>query len=250
VSDPRVDFASLYDVRYYRGEGADPSVDYAYEAAHVDRTVRRFEWQGVLDVVSSLVRVDPATRWLDYGCGTGGLVTYLRTKGVEHAVGFEDGWGAEFMRTRGAPPLTLDDLVSRPASFDVVTLIEVIEHTVDPVAELERVHRLLRPGGLCFLTTGNAEPFRDRFSDWGYALPDVHVSYFEPESLRVALERAGFSVTFPGYRDGWDDILRFKVMKGLHRKTSGPAARLVPWRILARSVDRRLRLSGHPVGWA
>jgi SAM-dependent methyltransferase len=250
VRDPRVDFESLYDGSYYRGEGADPSVDYAYEAAHMDRTVRRFEWQGVLNVVSSLVHVGPATQWLDYGCGTGGLVTYLRTHGVHQAVGFEEGWGADVMRAQGSPPLARDDLQSRPASFDVVTLIEVIEHAVDPVAELERVHRLLRPGGLCFLTTGNAEPFRDRFSDWAYALPDVHVSYFEPDTLRAALERSGFSVTFPGYRDGWDDILRFKIMKGLHRRTSGAAAQLVPWRLVTRAVDRRLALSRHPVGWA
>ncbi len=250
VSNPRLDFASVYDDRYYRGEGADPFVDYVHETEHMDRTIRRFEWRGVLDVVSSLVPVGPATRWLDYGCGTGGLVSYLRSHGIEEAFGYEEGWGAQFMVDAGTPPLALDDLPSLRATFDVVTLIEVLEHTIDPVAELERVRALLKPGGLCFLTTGNAEPFRDRFSDWGYVVPDVHVSYFEPGNLRLALERAGFSATFPGYRSGWEDIVRFKMLKRLHRRTSGALAQLVPWRPITRMVDQRLRVSAHPVGWA
>ena len=146
VSNPRLDFASVYDDRYYRGEGADPFVDYVHETEHMDRTIRRFEWRGVLDVVSSLVPVGPATRWLDYGCGTGGLVSYLRSHGIEEAFGYEEGWGAQFMVDAGTPPLALDDLPSLRATFDVVTLIEVLEHTIDPVAELERVRRALEAG--------------------------------------------------------------------------------------------------------
>jgi len=250
VADPEVDLASVYDERYYRGEGADPLVDYVHEAENVDHTIRRFEWRGVLNVISSLIPVGPETQWLDYGCGTGGLVSYLRGHAVQHAVGHEVGWGAEFMRERGVPLLTVDDLGSARATFDVVTLIEVIEHTIDPVTELERVHSLLKPGGLCFLTTGNAEPFRSRIPKWSYALPDVHVSYFEPGSLRVALERAGFTTSFPGYRSGWNDILRFKVLKQAGRRTSGRALQLVPWGPVSRTLDRRLRVSAHPVGWA
>ena len=112
------------------------------------------------------------------------------------------------------------------------------------------MHSLLKPGGLCFLTTGNAEPFRGRIPKWSYALPDVHVSYFEPGSFRVALERAGFTTSFPGYRSGWNDILRFKVLKRVGRRTSGHALQLVPWGPVSRTLDRRLRVSAHPVGWA
>lgn len=95
MADPEVDLASVYDERYYRGEGADPLVDYVHEAENVDHTIRRFEWRGVLNVVSSLIPVGPETQWLDYGCGTGGLVSYLRGHAVQHAVGHEVGWGAE-----------------------------------------------------------------------------------------------------------------------------------------------------------
>ena len=50
--------------------------------------------------------------------------------------------------------------------------------------------------GLLFLTTRNAAPFRKRLSSWRYVVPDVHVSFFEPTTLAVALEVAGFIMNF------------------------------------------------------
>jgi SAM-dependent methyltransferase len=248
VSDPRVDFEEVYDERYYRGQGADPLIDYVYEAQHPDTTIRRHEWRGILKVVSTMAAIGPGTRWLDYGCGTGGLVSYLHQQGLSQAIGFEPGWSGRLQRESGRPHATSADLDRCLGTFDVVTLIEVIEHVIDPVAELARVRSLLRPGGLCFLTTGNAGPFRDRMAEWSYVQPDVHVSYFEPESLAIALERAGFDPFFPGYREGWQEIIRFKILKRLHRRSTGPLSGAIPWSVVSRYVDRRLRLSAHPVG--
>jgi SAM-dependent methyltransferase len=250
VSDPRVDYDALYDEKYYRGQGADGLVDYLFEAEHQTSTIRRYEWQGILEVVSALTPIGAQTRWLDFGCGTGGLVSYLRDHGIAGAVGFEPGWGGRILGERGDLSVTTSDLDASRGTFDVVTLIEVIEHAVDPVSELERVRSLLRPGGLCFLTTGNAEPYRDRLADWRYVVPDVHVSYFEPRSLAVALDRAGFDPAFPGYQAGWDDIIRFKVLKSLHVRTANPLVGAVPWHLVARQIDRRLKVTAHPVGWA
>jgi hypothetical protein len=109
---------------------------------------------------------------------------------------------------------------------------------------------LLRPGGLLFLTTGNAAPYQKRLSSWRYVVPDVHVSFFEPGTLALALDKAGFDPTFPGYLPGWDDIIRFKVLKSVGVRRDRLASQVVPWRLASRIVDRRLRPSAHPVGWA
>ncbi len=250
VSDPRLDFDALYDERYYRGEGADPLVDYLYEAEWPDRTIRRYEWRGILKVVSRLTPVGPDTRWLDYGCGTGGLVDFLRSQGFSHAVGYEPGWTEGYLREKKRPHVTSEDLSGLQGTFDVISLIEVIEHALDPVAELTRVRSLLRPGGLCFLTTGNAAPYRDRLVGWRYVVPEIHVSYFEPDTLATALRRAGLEPTFPGYVEGWDDILRFKILKGLHRRSRGGLLDAAPWGPVSRYTDHRLKLTAHPIGWA
>lgn len=250
VANPRVDYEALYDDDYYRGRGADPLVDYVDEIEHRDTTIRRYEWRGIYRVVSGLVPMGPAVRWLDYGCGVGGLVEFARSQGVAHAVGFEQGWSVSRLEERGVPHLSADELEQSAGSFDVVTAIEVLEHTTDPVGELIRIRKLLRPGGLLFLTTGNAAPYRKDLPAWRYVMPDVHVSFFEPGSLALALEKAGFDSDTVGYRPGWDDIIRFKVLKSLGVRRDKLRWKAVPWGIAARVVDLRLKPSAHPIGWA
>lgn len=247
VANPLTDLAAVYSEAYYRGRGADPMVDYVFELEHPERTVRRYEWRGLMSVVSSLTAVNADTQWLDYGCGHGGLVRWARAHGLPHAVGYETGWIADTARAAGIPILTEDALPARDGTFDVVTAIEVLEHIPDPVAALTDMRRLLKPGGVLFVTTGNARPHRGRLPGWAYVVPEVHVSFFEPETLATAMRRAGFEVAFRGFLPGFEDIIRFKVLKNLHMRSPNLFERLVPWRVAARLIDARVSTSAHPV---
>src|ERR1035441_6319220 len=91
VTNPRTDFDCVYDRAYYEGRGADPSVDYERELAD-HRTIRAYEWRGILRLVQSLQSVSAEVAWLDYGCGLGGFVRSLRDHGVTDAVGFDQGY--------------------------------------------------------------------------------------------------------------------------------------------------------------
>jgi SAM-dependent methyltransferase len=250
VADPWTDFAQIYGDDYYAGCGADPLVDYVHEIDHRDTTIRRYEWRGILNAVRWLTNVGPGTRWLDFGCGTGGLVTYLRETANVDAVGFEEGWSVPRLQEHGVPLLTEEQLDECRDGFDVVSAIEVIEHVPDPVAALRRMANLLRPGGLLFLTTGNASSHRDRLLAWRYLTPEIHVSLFEPRTLAIAMERAGLLPEFPGFGPGWADIIRFKTLKNLGRSDISAVERLIPWSITTRLLDRRYGLSAHPVGRA
>ena len=250
VQNPWLDFERIYDENYYSGRGADPLVNYVEEASHPGTTIRQYEWRGISERVRSLRELPQDARWLDYGCGTGGLVSHLLRQGLSNSVGFEQGWNLVRLRERNVPVLTQDELESQAGTFDVVTAIEVIEHTVDPVAELRRMRALLKNGGLLFLTTGNAGPFRNRMDRWSYVVPEVHISYFEPPTLARALEAAGFRPAFPGFGPGWPDIIRFKVLKSLKRRHASHLDGFVPWPLVARLIDRRLGVAGQPVGWA
>jgi SAM-dependent methyltransferase len=250
VADPWLDFAAIYSDDYYAGRGADPLVDYVTELEQPERTVRRYEWRGVHDRVRSLIALQRGSRWLDYGCGTGGLVSHLRAAAGYDAVGYEEGWSVPRLREHGIPFLEASELESHARSFDVVTAIEVLEHVPDPIAELRRMRSLLRPGGLLFATTGNAEPYAGRLAAWRYVIPEIHVSFFEPRTLEIAMREAGLFPACPGFGPGWPDIIRFKILKNLRRRSVGRLEGLVPWSMVARAVDRRFRLSAHPVGWA
>ncbi len=225
----------------------NPLVDYEFELAHPERTIRQYEWQGIYRVIGSLVPLSPATQWLDFGCGNAGLVRFCRSKQLS-AVGFEEGAIADKARAAGIPIMSRANLADQ--CFDVITAIEVLEHVEDPIAVLRDIRRLLKPGGLFFLTTGNAGPYRGRLSAWSYVTPEIHISFFEPETMRQALTMAGFRAEFRGYMPGFTEIIRFKILKNLRVRTQSAWERALPWALLAKIADARFGVSAHPVAWA
>jgi SAM-dependent methyltransferase len=247
VVDPPTDYDALYDAAYYRGEGADPLTDYEAEMTDPD-TMRRHEWRGILRVVQTLTEIGPETRWLDLGCGLGGLVRYLRQAGIDGAIGSEDGYARTRAMDFGVPCLTSDELSAQKGTFDIITSIEVIEHVGDPVPFLENVVRLLRPGGLFFFTTGNSHAQRDRLLSWPYVIPEIHLSFFEPITIERSFARVGLEAEHHGFVAGFDDIIRYKTVKNLPARLTGIADKLVPWRWVAPLIDRRYGVSAFPVG--
>ncbi|MFQ5777063.1 MAG: class I SAM-dependent methyltransferase [Terriglobia bacterium] len=94
-------------------------------------------------------------------------------------------------------------------SFDVVTMLDVIEHLWDPLEEVKEVARVLRPGGLFGVLTPNAWQTRLRGMRWrGFRQSFEHVLFFEPNTIAHLLRIAGFEVveTFtcqPNLAAGW-----------------------------------------------
>jgi SAM-dependent methyltransferase len=246
VANPWTDYADVYSEAYYEGRGADPTVDYVFELEHPDETVRQYEWNGIVTVVRQLQPLTSATRWLDFGCGNGGLVRYCIQRRIGDTMGYEEGHIASRAREQGIPIVNRDELEKLDGMFDIITAIEVMEHVEDPVLVLRRMHQLLRPGGLLFVTTGNARPYRHSFLKWSYVRPEVHLSYFEPGTLALAMEKAGLQPSFPGYVEGYTDIIRFKVLKTLGVRRHSRFEQLVPWGAMARIVDRRRGVSSQP----
>ena len=250
IANPWTEFDRIYDDRYYSGRGADPLVDYRFELDEPGRTIRQYEWRGITSRVERLLGTLNDVRWLDFGCGNGGLVRYLLDHTRVSAHGFEQGSIAASALAVGIPMLSATALSEYTGSFDVVTAIEVLEHTVDPLAELKTIRGLLRPGGLLFLTTGNAAPFAARLTHWSYVVPEIHISFFEPGTLEYALNKCGFRPARVPADDGFDQILKFKVLKNLRVRRRNFLTDLIPASPLAAAAERKVRLSEHPVGWA
>ena len=192
---------------------------------------------------------------LDVGAGNGHLL----------AVAAELGWqpyGTEFTaeavalcRAKGATMHhgDLHDAPFAPQSFDVVTAIEVLEHVPDPLALLRPVLRLLRPGGLLYLTTPNFNALSRRLlrERWHVVEYPEHLSYFTPRTLRLAGRLAGFQ-TERVYTEGVISQLvqpaasatgthsPTEAIETLRRKTQQQPL----WRIAKRTANGLLRLTG------
>jgi SAM-dependent methyltransferase len=91
---------------------------------------------------------------LDVGCGAGGMLGPLARYGEVTGVDMSSEL-VEFCRRRGFPRVqvgTAYALPVEPASVDLITLFDTIEHVPDDRRVLEQVHRSLAPGGLVFIS--------------------------------------------------------------------------------------------------
>ena len=81
------------------------------------------------------------------------------------------------------------------AQFDIVIFTEIIEHINNPQPVLERLNRLLRPGGTIYITTPNWNSIERRAlkGDWGMLCWPEHITYWTPRHVDRALRQAGFA---------------------------------------------------------
>jgi SAM-dependent methyltransferase len=136
-------------------------------------------------------------RWLDIGCGAGTLLQAAVNRGWS-ALGTEVAPAAvAAVRAAG-----LDAVLGESGSldlpeggFDVVSMIEVIEHVQEADAVLADAARFARPGGAVYLTTPNGRSLSVRVlhNDWSMVTPPDHLQLFSPKGLRSALSRAGLT---------------------------------------------------------
>jgi SAM-dependent methyltransferase len=248
VENYRDDYSLIYDEKYYKGCGADPLVDYIHELQNPEETIRQYEWRGVFQVF--MHHFPKGGRWLDFGCGAGGLVKYAISQGID-AIGAEDGWASDQGRRAGVPILHIDELEKFGGQFDFISAIEVIEHIPNPLQSFKLIRSLLKTGGVFFLTTGNARPWRNKLLKWSYTnCPDVHVSFLEPKTLSLCLEKSGFRPEKNHFEYGFEDIIKFKILKNIGIKSRSNLVDMIPWGVITKVADAKYGVSKHPCGIA
>ncbi|MFT3708168.1 MAG: class I SAM-dependent methyltransferase [Archangium sp.] len=104
------------------------------------------------------LRLEPSTRVLDVGCGTGRLTRWIAQL-VAHVVGIDPlAQRIEFARTLASPARfevgRAEELGAfADESFDAVCLSSVLHWVSDKPRALAEAHRVLRPGGRLAITT-------------------------------------------------------------------------------------------------
>ena len=170
-------------------------------------------------------------RLLDVGAGSGILLEAAEKRGFE-AVGIEpSSWLVGVAKGRG---LSIHEgVLPHPALsgvFDVVMLVDVIEHVTDPWSLLRAIRNHMQPGGIAIVVTPDVSSFFARvmgFRWWHFRI--AHISYFNKKTLRAIAERAGLrprSFSRPGWYFSYA-YLRERLLQYLPSWILPPAAGLL-----------------------
>ncbi|MFH1538258.1 MAG: class I SAM-dependent methyltransferase [bacterium] len=182
----------VYDEAYFdaeRGYGL---------AGHFDEG-RREAARRAREILAWVERSAKRGRLLDVGCAGGFFLDAARRRGWEvRGVEFATSAAALAREAFGLDVFEgeITDAPFEEASFDVVTLLDVIEHLTSPAAGLKKARALLRPGGKLFVITPNFDSLsrRSHGKNWGLLEPEHHLYYFTPKTIDRMTAGAGFKV--------------------------------------------------------
>ncbi len=128
-------------------------------------------------------------RILEIGCGTGHNLPMLAGFGEVDAIEIDETAGKFASERLGKPVGTspLPELAGVEAgSYDLVAVLDVVEHVEDDVAALKAIARRLKPGGKILITVPAHQ--------WMWSAHDVvnhHKRRYSKGTLTAALEKAG-----------------------------------------------------------
>ena len=134
---------------------------------------------------------------VDVGCASGSFLTVAAEAGWA-VTGVEPsevlaGLAKEALRDRGEVYCsTLQEANLAPASFDALTLWDVLEHVTDPVSFLGDCAGLLKPGGYLFANLPDINSIQARVlgERWPLLLAE-HLNYFDRDTLKLCGEKNG-----------------------------------------------------------
>lgn len=184
--------------------------------------------------------VRATNRVLDIGCASGEFLDACAAHDWE-GYGLESSpIGAALAASKHPDRIhvgTLDTVPWPDGWFDVVSLWDVLEHLQSPRAYVERIARLVRPGGMFCLTTPNIRSLSYGLlgPDWWVVGPNNHIYYFAPRTLTRLLTQAGFAIhamgCFTTEAATWTHWLHYPVLRRL-APLLHQASRRVPNRLL------------------
>ncbi|HME41959.1 MAG TPA: class I SAM-dependent methyltransferase [Syntrophorhabdales bacterium] len=194
LADPmptQTELTNFYNNNYVKSMGceeANPHFAEAYQPVYQSEKVLTFK-----DLRFPYEK-GQGLRWLDVGCANGLFVGWIRQFGYE-AVGVDV--ASEMIQEARSKGLDChcceaDELGS---AFDIVSLWDVIEHSLNPKQLLGRVTRAVKRGGSLLLQTPCTGIISDTFGgSWReYTYPN-HLHLFSQESLFYLLKDHGFMI--------------------------------------------------------
>lgn len=183
-----LDYKKMYSASYYAGRA-----DYSYMDERKTEVYESYVWDAR---IKNIQKFKKSGKFLDIGSSFGGFLVRAELAGFEPQGVEVSDYSSEFAIARGIPTFQGSFLESNfpEKSFDVITMIEVIEHLENPDLVFKKLSEILKDDGLLVLQTANFEgkQAKKEGSRYHYYLPG-HLYYYSLSNLKKILTKNGFS---------------------------------------------------------
>ncbi|MDD7985745.1 class I SAM-dependent methyltransferase [Lentisphaera marina] len=183
-----------YKKRYY-SSSTDPRIE-----QWINDKERTFKGL-VISVVKAFAK--DITSLLDIGCGTGGfLMSFSKQSPKTQLFALEQSNDAIESLKRRMPSLIFkgahsNDLKGDDQLYDVITLLQCLEHVENPQSLCDDIYNSLKPNGMLFVTVPNRKSYKVFLEglekeDMCYG-DETHLQFFTKKHIRQVLQNSGFS---------------------------------------------------------
>jgi 2-polyprenyl-3-methyl-5-hydroxy-6-metoxy-1,4-benzoquinol methylase len=187
---------------------------------------------------------------LDVGCSIGGFLSAANRAGwVEHGIDISPSVDVARQAGLRVERGRLEEVDFPPAAFDVITMIDVIEHINHLDGLMKRIRTLLRPHGALLVVTPNLTSLNSRLlrQRWTAIEPDDHLVLFTPHTLARLFGQYGFSLKKVSTYDANPLELKviFSPQKDIQRRVEGQKSnrRLIGSLMRSRTLQTARRLA-------
>ncbi len=184
---------SFYTRGYYEGKET-----YSYQDERKNEKFAGYVWRKRIDILARMEKTLGEKNFLDVGCAFGGLMKVAEEKGYKsYGVEVSEYSGGYAMERFGKDRIFIGSIenIALPRDFfSMVTMIEVIEHIVNPKKAILNIYNSMKKDGVLLIQTANMRGLQAKIygKNYHYFLPG-HVSYFNDKNLKNLLKQSGFS---------------------------------------------------------
>ncbi len=190
----RIKPEQLYTEEYFNG------LDYLNYQAEKKALIKNFIRR--LKIIRNYIK---SGNLLEIGCAYGYFLGLAEKKFNTTGIDLDKNVTSQAKKNTSHTKIITGDFLKKKngEKYDVVCMFDVIEHLYNPQKYLRKIKKVLKPGGLLFIETGDIGTLlpKIRRSKWRLIYPPIHLSYFSRKTLTKLLENEGFRVEETKYPD-------------------------------------------------
>ena len=150
---------------------------------------------------------------LDFGCSEGRILSHFLN--IHTCYGFDVNPNSlKIARSKGINTFfSIEELINSEVRYDVILLIDVFEHLLNPVETLDTILKLLKNGGELIISTGYADSwaYRKQPAEFWYSVFPEHVCMLSDRFINFLCISNGLNVNYKSFAPHYKIALKHRI---------------------------------------